>query len=275
MDSRIENGPGGQTRTGHTAKGHPQHDATMQLGVFAEQLIKPGATERATERATDRTPERATAGREPAVLPVRTESVRAETVRTETLDRMVKPAQAERAAEPEPVERSATQKIPIFRPLAAIPSQRGHDRPVFVDSSGRRGKKLRWLGWIFGLAATGFAVALVGSLLGGSASAPGLTIPDGKADAVTAPPKATATASQAAKSPRPKASPKEIVAPTHSAPKAPSPKASKSSRSAASSHSATPVTGHSPVNTKASPSVGASTRPTGHVVSPSGGATGA
>ncbi|MEU9100755.1 hypothetical protein [Streptomyces sp. NPDC048361] len=265
MDSRIQSGPGGQPRTGHAAKEHPKHDATMQLGVFAEQLIKPGTTERATDRAT--------AGREPADRTVRIETLD-RMAGTGQTDRMVKAERTDRA--PEPVERSATQKIPVFRPLAAIPSQRGHDRPVFVDASGRRGKKLRWLGWAFGLAAFGFAVALVGSLLGGSSSAPGLTIPDGKADAVTAPPKATA--SQAAKAPQPKASPKKIVAPTHSVPRAPSPKASKLSKpsqSAGGSHSATPATGHSPVKTKASPPVGASTKPTGHVVAPSGGSTGA
>ncbi|MCX5382141.1 hypothetical protein [Streptomyces sp. NBC_00083] len=256
MDSRIQSGPGGQARTGRAAKEHPQHDATMQLGVFAEQLIKPGTTERATDRPTT--------GREPADR----------TVRTETLDRMVASERTERTEPaPEPVERSATQKIPIFRPLAAIPSQRGHDRPVFVDASGRRGKKVRWLGWAFGLAAIAFAVALVGSLLGGSASAPGLTIPDDKTDAVTAPPKATA--SQAAEAPQPKASAKKIVAPTHSVPKAPSSKASKASAPARAPHGATPVTGHSPVNTKASPPVGSSTKPTGHTVSPSGGKTGA
>ncbi|GAA0608950.1 hypothetical protein [Streptomyces crystallinus] len=51
------------------------------------------------------------------------------------------------------------------------------DGPVFVDESGRRGKNLRRLGWVFGLACTCYAVMLVGSLLGGSSRAPWLGIP--------------------------------------------------------------------------------------------------
>ncbi|MFG2722621.1 hypothetical protein ACGFW5_30640 [Streptomyces sp. NPDC048416] len=245
MDSRIDGGPGGQPRAGRAAKEHPQHDATMQLGVFTAQLIKPGATTPGSDK-----PGAARPGSD------KPEASKPELARTGQVNT------------PEQVDRVATQQIPVFKPLSAIPSQRGHDRPVFVDASGRRGKKLRWLGWIFGLAATGFAVALVGSLLGGSASAPGLTIPDdGTDDAVTAPPQATAS-----QAPEPKASPKKIVLPSHSIPKAPSPKAPKSSKVP---HNATPVTGHSPVNTKASPPAGASHKPATGAVSPSGGKTGA
>ncbi|WP_167152958.1 MULTISPECIES: hypothetical protein [Streptomyces] len=217
MDSRIPNGPGGQPRSGQSADRRPSPDATMQLGVFAQELIK----------------------------------------------------------EKEPVERSATVEIPIFNPLPGIPAQQGHDRPVFVDASGRRGKKLRGLGWLCGLAATGFAVALVGSLLGGNSQAPGLNLPDGsKADAVTAPPRATAS-----QVPQPKASPKQIVAPTHASSRAPLAKASKASRAsdpAKASHSATPVTGHSPVNTKASPHPGTSHKPAANgAITPTAGKTGA
>ncbi|MFF3982804.1 hypothetical protein [Streptomyces sp. NPDC001828] len=209
MDSRISNGPGGQPRSGQSADRPPSPDATMQLGVFAAELIKK-----------------------------------------------------------EPVERSPTVEIPVFNPLPGIPAQQGHDRPVFVDASGRRGKKLRGLGWLCGLAATGFAVALVGSLLGGNSQAPGLDLPDGgKADAVTAPPRATAS-----QAPQPKASPKEVVAPTHGVPRSPSPKASKLAKT---SHNATPVTGHSPVNTKVSLRPSASHKPANGAITPTAGKTGA
>ncbi|WP_371652998.1 MULTISPECIES: hypothetical protein [unclassified Streptomyces] len=62
--------------------------------------------------------------------------------------------------------------------LAQAPVPAGDlDGPVFVDESGRRGKNLRRLGWVFGLACTCYAVMLVGSLLGGSSRAPWLGIP--------------------------------------------------------------------------------------------------
>ncbi len=211
MDSRITNGPGGQPRSGRPGDRRPSPDATMQLGVFAPELIK----------------------------------------------------------KQEPVERSATVEIPIFNPLPGIPAQQGHDRPVFVDASGRRGKKLRGLGWLCGLAATGFAVALVGSLLGGNSQAPGLTLPDGgKADAVTAPPRAAAS-----QVPQPKAAPKQAVAPTHSVSKAPLAKASKPAKAG---HGVAPVTGHSPAGTKASPHPGASHKPVANgAITPTAGKTGA
>ncbi|GGP68184.1 hypothetical protein GCM10010278_52270 [Streptomyces melanogenes] len=62
--------------------------------------------------------------------------------------------------------------------LAQAPVPAGDpDGPVFVDESGRRGKNLRRLGWVFGLACTCYAVMLVGSLMGGSSRAPWLGIP--------------------------------------------------------------------------------------------------
>ncbi|WP_101388532.1 hypothetical protein [Streptomyces sp. TLI_146] len=62
--------------------------------------------------------------------------------------------------------------------LAQAPVAAGDvDGPVFVDESGRRGKNLRRLGWVFGLACTCYAVMLVGSLVGGSSRAPWLGIP--------------------------------------------------------------------------------------------------
>ncbi|MFI6469523.1 hypothetical protein ACIBL5_04550 [Streptomyces sp. NPDC050516] len=260
MDSRISNGPGGQPRPGHPVGDQPPRDQTMQLGAFAEELTTP------TRRLTKPDPRLA----KPEPKAVRTDPrlvkpdprlARPEPHATAPTQQLANPEpEPDPEPDPEPVSRSMTQKIPIFKPLRAASAEQA----VFVDVSGKRGKKLRWLGWLFGLAATGFAVALVGSLLGGSARAPGLNLPD-KADAVTAPPKATASGV-----PQPKASPsKKAVVPVHSASKAPSPKSSKSS------HSATPVTGHSPVDTKVPPRPGTSHKPVTRAASPSAGKTGA
>ncbi|MFD7339502.1 hypothetical protein ACFV98_26350 [Streptomyces violascens] len=253
MDSRISNGPGGQPRPGHPVDQQPPRDATMQLGVFAEELTTP------TRRLTK--PEPQAVQPDPRLTKPDPRVAGAEPQASVPTQQFTKPAPQEVRPDPEPVSRSMTQKIPIFKPLRAASAEQA----VFVDASGKRGKKLRRLGWLFGLAATGFAVALVGSLLGGSARAPGLDLPD-KADAVTAPPQATAS-----QAPQPKASSsKKAVVPAHSASKAPSPKASKSVP-----HSATPVTGHSPVNTKVSPRPGTSHKPAARVATPSAGKTGA
>ncbi|MFD9793273.1 hypothetical protein ACFWXK_20255 [Streptomyces sp. NPDC059070] len=70
---------------------------------------------------------------------------------------------------------------------APVPVPAGDpDGPVFVDESGRRGKNLRRLGWLFGLACTCYAVMLVGSLLGGNSRAPWLGIPGPAAKEKTA-----------------------------------------------------------------------------------------
>ncbi|MGW1868665.1 hypothetical protein ACWCPS_24255 [Streptomyces mauvecolor] len=253
MDSRITNGPGGQPRPGHPVDQQPQRDATMQLGVFAEELTTP------TRRLTK--PEAQAAKPDPRLTMPDPRLTKPEPRASVPTQQFTKPAPQAVRPDPEPVSRSMTQKIPIFKPLRAASAEQA----VFVDASGKRGKKLRWLGWLFGLAATGFAVALVGSLLGGSARAPGLNLPD-KADAVTAPPQATAS-----QAPQPKASPsKKAAAPAHGASKAPSPKASKSVP-----HSATPVTGRSPVNTKVSPRPGTSHKPAARPVTSSAGKTGA
>ncbi|MFG3286133.1 hypothetical protein [Streptomyces sp. NPDC048111] len=282
MDSRITSGPGGQPRSGQSADRRPSHDVTMQLSVLTPDLLEAAPAERPVAvkpEPADRTPlDTAPLNRPPLDKTSRTRPSLDKTRlnRPERLEQPVAAGSApdprSAAARPEPVEWTATQEVPVFNPLPAIPSQQGHDRPVFVDASGRRGKNLRRLGWLCGLAATGFAVALVGSLLGGNSRAPGLNLPDGsKADAVTAPPQATAP--QVPQAPRPKASPKKAVAPTHSGSRAPSPKTSKSA--AKTSRSATPVSGHSPANTKVSPRPGTSKKPAAGTVSPSGGKTGA
>jgi hypothetical protein len=62
-------------------------------------------------------------------------------------------------------------------------------RPVFVDASGRRGRKIRRLGWLAGIVCACYAVMLIVTVLGGNSSAPWLLIPgpadDGKKAADT------------------------------------------------------------------------------------------
>lgn len=50
--------------------------------------------------------------------------------------------------------------------------------PVFVDRTGRRGRRLRGLGWVFGIVCVGFAVAMISGLLGIQSQAPALVVPD-------------------------------------------------------------------------------------------------
>ncbi|WP_406432868.1 hypothetical protein [Streptomyces sp. NBC_01589] len=57
--------------------------------------------------------------------------------------------------------------------------------PVFVDRTGRRGRRLRGLGWVFGVAFVGAAVAMISGLLGTQSQAPAFEVPD---TADTAPP---------------------------------------------------------------------------------------
>ncbi|NUS13626.1 MAG: hypothetical protein HOY69_19855 [Streptomyces sp.] len=49
--------------------------------------------------------------------------------------------------------------------------------PVFVDESGRRGRRLRGLGWAFGVAFVGATLAMVSGLLGTQSDAPSFPVP--------------------------------------------------------------------------------------------------
>ncbi|MDX3239555.1 hypothetical protein PV392_28480 [Streptomyces sp. ME03-5709C] len=51
------------------------------------------------------------------------------------------------------------------------------ERPVFVDTSGRRGRKLRRIGWIIGAICVGYAAVVAVSLAGADSRAPWLMIP--------------------------------------------------------------------------------------------------
>ncbi|MDX3214494.1 hypothetical protein PV318_02895 [Streptomyces sp. ME02-6991-2B] len=60
------------------------------------------------------------------------------------------------------------------------------ERPVFVDTSGRRGRKLRRIGWIIGAICVGYAAVVAISLAGADSRAPWLMIP-GEDDENTTP----------------------------------------------------------------------------------------
>jgi hypothetical protein len=51
--------------------------------------------------------------------------------------------------------------------------------PVFVDQSGRRGRRLRGLGWAFGVGFVGVTLAMVSGLLGTQSDAPKFVVPAG------------------------------------------------------------------------------------------------
>ncbi|MFF4648893.1 hypothetical protein [Streptomyces sp. NPDC001380] len=50
--------------------------------------------------------------------------------------------------------------------------------PVFVDRTGRRGRRLRGLGWVVGVVCVGFAVAMIAGLVGVQSQAPSFAVPD-------------------------------------------------------------------------------------------------
>ncbi|QDQ11852.1 hypothetical protein [Streptomyces spectabilis] len=52
--------------------------------------------------------------------------------------------------------------------------------PVFVDETGRRGRRYRRIGTFVGLACAGYAVVIVATLASGNSSAPWLPVPDPK-----------------------------------------------------------------------------------------------
>ncbi|SDK69002.1 hypothetical protein [Streptomyces indicus] len=56
--------------------------------------------------------------------------------------------------------------------LPVAESRDAADRPVFVDESGSRGRKLRKIGWILGAVCAVYAVVLIGTLASGNSEAP-------------------------------------------------------------------------------------------------------
>ncbi|WP_436738635.1 hypothetical protein [Streptomyces sp. BBFR102] len=62
------------------------------------------------------------------------------------------------------------------------PPQEPADGPVFVDESGRRGRHLRRIGLVCGLAFAGYAAVVVATLFSGNSSAPWLPLPGPEAE---------------------------------------------------------------------------------------------
>jgi hypothetical protein len=85
-------------------------------------------------------------------------------------------------------------------PASAEPAAPDHDGPVFVDVSGRRGRRFRLLGAVIGVACAVFAVAIVATLLSQNSSAPWLPVPEQK-------PRQETPAQQAETTPSPDAVP--------------------------------------------------------------------
>jgi hypothetical protein len=63
--------------------------------------------------------------------------------------------------------------IGVSRPLSAAPVLAARSAPVFLDATGRRRAKLRWVGRALGLVALAYPLVVVASLIG----APGPHIP--------------------------------------------------------------------------------------------------
>ncbi|MFY1678495.1 hypothetical protein [Streptomyces sp. WMMC905] len=87
------------------------------------------------------------------------------------------------------------------------------DRPVFVDTSGRRGRRVRRLGLAVGVASAGYAVVMVATLLSGNSAAPWLPVPARPGE----------TAGQVETDPRPAESPEPTAAVDEAAPRTPAP----------------------------------------------------
>ncbi|MBC9718197.1 hypothetical protein H9Y04_37300 [Streptomyces sp. TRM66268-LWL] len=56
--------------------------------------------------------------------------------------------------------------------LVAAETQEASDKPVFVDESGSRGRRIRRIGWIMGVVCAVYAVVLVSTLASGNSDAP-------------------------------------------------------------------------------------------------------
>ncbi|WP_211826225.1 hypothetical protein [Streptomyces alfalfae] len=104
------------------------------------------------------------------------------------------------------------------------------DGPVFVDATGRRGRRYRRIGMFVGLLCAVYAVAIVATLLSGNSSAPWVPIqapedgrPASKVDTPGRPADAPAPSASLATSPSPAATDGVGAAPGPADPKAPGP----------------------------------------------------
>ncbi|WP_405014835.1 hypothetical protein [Kitasatospora sp. NBC_01539] len=84
----------------------------------------------------------------------------------------------------------------------------GTARAVFVDQSGRRGRALRGLGWVAGLACAGFAGVALTTVAGSNGDAPSMPIPSPVVGAGKVPAAGASVAAPASRTPaRPTTSP--------------------------------------------------------------------
>ncbi|WP_328317746.1 hypothetical protein [Streptomyces sp. NBC_00388] len=108
-------------------------------------------------------------------------------------------------------------------PEAPISDAPAPDTPVFVDASGRRGRKYRRIGWLVALACASYAALLVSTVVGGSSTAPWLLIPgpaDGKkADSVRDPAEPVASPAPGEQVPGATAAPVPVDAASTGAPR--------------------------------------------------------
>jgi hypothetical protein len=141
--------------------------------------------------------------------------------------------------------------------------------PVFVDESGRRGRRLRWVGWFFGIAFVGVTLAMISGLLGTQSDAPPFDVPN---SADTLPPGQYVDAPQPAppgKADRRKGAP-STVAPTTSS--TPTGTASPTVTPTGTGHSTPTATGSPTATPHHTTSAGRSS-PTPHTTHPSSAPT--
>lgn len=172
---------------------------------------------------------------------------------TMVLPRKVVPPENVTAAVP--VADSPTVALqPAVAPALEQPAE---DAPIFVDTSGRRHRKVRWLGWLLAVPAAGYLALLVSSLLGGpTVDAPFL--PQGPAQSSTPPPAPTQEAAPQS-SPLPPGTPAASHAPAAASTNHPA--AATTFHHGAPAGSATPHP--APTTAPAPPPAGAPSTPAG------------
>ncbi|MGV9560531.1 hypothetical protein [Streptomyces sp. NPDC003401] len=134
-------------------------------------------------------------------------------------------------------------------------SQDGAGKPVFVDESGRRSRRLRWLGTAVGTACSVYALVIVATLVSGNAGAPWLPLPGQVEDTpveqveTSAEPSVTASPSGPAG-----------AAPSAGAPDASAPTAAGATAGAVDAPAASSGPGRSEASAPPEPSTGTTTR---------------
>ncbi|GGX70147.1 hypothetical protein [Streptomyces fructofermentans] len=79
----------------------------------------------------------------------------------------------------------AASRPPVRTAGLAQPSEAAGDGPVFVDTTGRRRRWLRTLGWVVAFSCVGFAATVTAVLALGNAAAPWISLPGGDKKART------------------------------------------------------------------------------------------